>query len=416
MTASDRFDPTETRAKLIKRGIKPDSIVQYAYRPFDIRWIYREPETKLLDEKRTEYWPHVAANNLFLSAGERNRKQDFYQPQVTNCLSDHHLVESNVGMFPQFLLHGEDRILNLARPISEFATSHGLPPDRIFHHVVAILQAPSYRSENSGALRMDWPRVPLPNNSEQLAVSADLGDALAGLLNPGMRTLGISKGTPRSGMHLLGLPMKKGGTSLETADLTVTAGWGYFQIDNKTGTRKTMAGQGLAFERDYSPLERSALEAEAQLQGITLNELMTLIGVRTFDVYFNTDSYWSNVPEKVWAYTLGRYQVIKKWLSYREQGVLGRPLKPDEVAYVAEMVRRIAAILIMGPALDDNYRACAVDAQTYEALGLSRDAVRERKGAKTLKQGASNRHTPATKQNREAEKARGKRGKKPAPA
>jgi hypothetical protein len=28
--------------------------------------------------------------------------------------------------------------------------------------------------------------------------------------------------------------------------------------------------------------------------------------------------------------------------------VLGRPLDPDEAAYVSEMVRRIAAILILG--------------------------------------------------------------------
>jgi Type ISP C-terminal specificity domain len=57
----------------------------------------------------------------------------------------------------------------------------------------------------------------------------------------------------------------------------------------------------------------------------------------TLDVYLNTDAWWSNVPEKVWAYALGGYQVIKKWLSYREQSVLGRALTPDEVAYVAEM-------------------------------------------------------------------------------
>ena len=145
----------------------------------------------------------------------------------------------------------------------------------------------------------------------------------------------------------------------------------------------------------------------------TFDELVALVGVRTLDVHLNAESYWSNIPQNVWDYTLGGYQVIKKWLSYREQGVLGRPLKPDEVVYVSEMVRRITAILIMGPALDTNYQACAADAQTYEALGLSHDAVRERKGAKILKQGASNKHTPAMKQNREAAKA--KRKKKPAP-
>jgi hypothetical protein len=31
------------------------------------------------------------------------------------------------------------------------------------------------------------------------------------------------------------------------------------------------------------------------------------------------------VPSRVWAYTLGGYQVIKKWLSYREHDVLGAP-------------------------------------------------------------------------------------------
>ena len=58
---------------------------------------------------------------------------------------------------------------------------------------------------------------------------------------------------------------------------------------------------------------------------------------------------------RVWDYTLGGYQVIKKWLSHREHDVLGRPLQPDEAAYVSEMARRIAAILLMGPALDKRY-------------------------------------------------------------
>ena len=61
------------------------------------------------------------------------------------------------------------------------------------------------------------------------------------------------------------------------------------------------------------------------------------------------------MPASVWGYTLGGYQVIKKWLSYREHDVLGRHLKPDEAAYVSVMARRIAAILLMGPALDKRY-------------------------------------------------------------
>jgi hypothetical protein len=49
--------------------------------------------------------------------------------------------------------------------------------------------------------------------------------------------------------------------------------------------------------------------------------------------------------------------VLKKWLSYREATVLGRALREDEAKYVAQVVRRIAGILMMGPALDASYAA-----------------------------------------------------------
>ena len=47
----------------------------------------------------------------------------------------------------------------------------------------------------------------------------------------------------------------------------------------------------------------------------------------------------------VWRYKLGGYQVLKKWLSYRERPVLGRALRPEEVLYFAEVARRIMKIL-----------------------------------------------------------------------
>ncbi len=54
-------------------------------------------------------------------------------------------------------------------------------------------------------------------------------------------------------------------------------------------------------------------------------------------------------------YTLGGYQVIKKWLSYREASLLGRALRLDEVREVTRIARRISAILLLEPALDDAY-------------------------------------------------------------
>jgi hypothetical protein len=56
-------------------------------------------------------------------------------------------------------------------------------------------------------------------------------------------------------------------------------------------------------------------------------------------------------------YTIGGFQVIKKWLSYREFGLLERPLTPDEAREVTHTARRIAALVLLQPELDKNYVA-----------------------------------------------------------
>ncbi|HVA80589.1 MAG TPA: type ISP restriction/modification enzyme [Candidatus Binataceae bacterium] len=91
---------------------------------------------------------------------------------------------------------------------------------------------------------------------------------------------------------------------------------------------------------------------------------MNLLGADTCDIYLNDIAYWRNIPARVWEYTIGGYQVIKKWLSYRERELLHRDLTPEEVAEVAAMARRIAVIVLMTPALDANYQA--VKANTYD--------------------------------------------------
>ncbi len=87
----------------------------------------------------------------------------------------------------------------------------------------------------------------------------------------------------------------------------------------------------------------------------------------TLDLYLNDVACWRNLPPGVWYYTIGGYQVIKKWLSYRERGLLGRPLSAEEATEVTHMARRLAALVLLQPALDENYRA--VKGATYDWLG-----------------------------------------------
>ena len=78
-----------------------------------------------------------------------------------------------------------------------------------------------------------------------------------------------------------------------------------------------------------------------------MGDALPALGETTVDVYINDDAFWRNVPAAVWTYKLGGYQVLKKWLSYRERSILGRPLKADEVQHFTDTARRIAAILCL---------------------------------------------------------------------
>jgi len=102
--------------------------------------------------------------------------------------------------------------------------------------------------------------------------------------------------------------------------------------------------------------------------------VLSLLGPTTCDVFLNDTAYWKNVPVNVWAYFLGGYQIIKKWLSYREQELLGRALQADEAREVTNMARRLTAIILLHPALDENYRQ--VKAHTYPWLGKEETAAR----------------------------------------
>ena len=99
--------------------------------------------------------------------------------------------------------------------------------------------------------------------------------------------------------------------------------------------------------------------------GLSEEEAFRRLGGKPFDVYMNDVGYWRNVPARVWGYYVGGYQVIKKWLSYREREVLGRDLSTAEVNEVRDMARRIAALLLLEPVLDENYNSVKQNAYAW---------------------------------------------------
>ena len=341
------FDAVGTRDLLLRRGGPThQGYIRFTYRPFDTRWLYWEAETKLLNDKRADYLSHVFDGNIWFSAARHLRKYTA-EPQacIARNLSSLHLIERGANLFPAWLHEermaldggGEQRRPNLSDAAQRYLDRLGLGVEDLFHHVLAVLHNPSYREDNAGALRMEWPRIPLPGwpdgdapgAAEELAASAARGGELAALLDSETSVPGVTTGALRPEMAAFAVPSTTDGGNMAGDDFSVTASWGHFGQGEAV-----MPGQGRVSERPYTAEERAALGESAHTLGET-----------TFDIHLNDRAYWRNVPSAVWHYKLGGYQVLKKWLSYRERGVLGRALRPEEVQHFTDTARRIAGIL-----------------------------------------------------------------------
>ena len=344
MDGTHASDAKETRAALIKRGYLPQYLVRYIYRPFDSRWIYWEPETKLLGRKSPDLFRNVFQGNVFIEARQRQVKEDFDRGYVVTALPDN-FGNGFSNFFPLYLkTKPADEINDEVHP-DLFATAKPSGPqpnltdfareylagmkcsaEELFFHIVAVLHAPLYREENAGALRQDWPRVPLPKTAKALQAGAALGRQIAALFDLEKQVEGVTSLKVRYDLKELGeLAVKKGE---KTPNLAIAARWGYVQ-KTKSG-EIVMPGPGQA---------TSGTRGDGYL-----------------DIHLNATTRWKDVPVGVWNYTLGGYQVLKKWLSYRESALLGRPLTSDEAQSFTHHVRRIAAILALHEKLDAHYK------------------------------------------------------------
>ena len=346
MQTRGRYNAHAVREELLNRG-GPDEagFIRFAYRPFDIRWLYWERDTKLLDEKRAEYRPHVSKSNLWLVTQQKPRR-DWSPPQIISHIGCLDLMDRSATCIPARLHDdgmgndGKDASrANLSTTIQRYLHRLGLCVEDLILHALATLHDPAYLEANAGALRMEWPRIPLPGwpNSgaegaaQILAESAARGRELAALLDPDAPVPGVTRAPLRPEIAAIAVPATTGGRNMAGEDFAVTAGWGHFGQGDAV-----MPGQGRAAERDFSPIERA-----------TMGDAFLSPDRGTFDIFLNGEAFWRNVPAAIWSYRLGGYQVLKKWLSYRERDILGRPLRPEEVQHFSEIARRIGAILLL---------------------------------------------------------------------
>lgn len=152
----------------------------------------------------------------------------------------------------------------------------------LFLHVIASVHSSAYRTENADALRLDWPRIPLPARKQTLVHSAGLGQRVAALLDTEAAVKGVTSNPIRPELKLLGAVSRVGGGSLSADDLALTAGWGHL---GKGGV--TMPGKGRTVERDYTQDEADAIRQGAQALGLSADDAFRHIGTSTCDAYLN---------------------------------------------------------------------------------------------------------------------------------
>lgn len=376
---SAAFEPKSVRkVAQEKDSFTTKRLRRYLFRPYDIRWCYYTLVPNVWKRSRPELWKQSWAGNAFLlsragAVADPEGPPFIYTETLLarDCMRGHAVAfpfrlstapkdkakkgDGN-GEFdsilhetaPTYTLVGKKVTANLSSAARAYLAKLGIKdPDvnaktagLIWMHALAVGYSPAYLLENSDGIRRDWPHIPLPNSKAALLTSAALGRRVAELLDTEAAVDRVTTGKLSSGFNTIAVLSS-------TSDLSLTAGWGYW--NQKIGA--TMPGKGKLETRDYTPEESPTPEAISQL------------GTSTCDVYLNNGVCWRNIPINVWDYTIGGYQVLKKWLSYREHKLLSRPLTNDETREFTHSGRRIAALLLLQPDLDRNYYE--VKASTY---------------------------------------------------
>jgi hypothetical protein len=370
-TAASGYEPEKNRKRLIhNEGFRPDQIVRYFIRPFDFRYCYFSVTPLLWNRSRPDLWSlsNVPENGFLISRPAAAASREGVPFVFVKSLGDNDAIKGHAYYFPLRAQHdrgsllGKTEITNLSQTARTYLAALGFGEidndpkvySSPWFHALAIGFSPAYLAEHAEGVLIGWPRIPMPSKRTDFDRSALLGQRIANLLNPEISIPNVTIGVVHEHHKVMG--------GLSSADLRVQAGWGH---KDKKG--HVNPGQGHLDARRYTPQELQAISAGSTALGIEASRALELLGFPV-DVFLNDTTCWQCIPSSVWEYVIGGYQVIKKWLSYREETILGRALTKEEAREVTGMVRRLTAIVLMTDELNANYFAIRNAAWPWPAV------------------------------------------------
>jgi len=374
------FDPAAARARLLGRETFSDSkIIRYALFPLDTRHAYHTSVLPIWNRPRPEFFAAARDGNRFLcSRMMAERPQEGLPGLPVTALPDYHLLRPNIRAFPFRLLGSNapqgdllavpDSRANLSVAAREWLATLGVGEpdvdstlgDAPWLHAMATIAAPAWLQENQAAILGGWPRIPLPTDATHLTHSAELGARVSALLDTESSVAGVTSGSLEPIYAVVGKLTRIGGGALASHELAVSEGWG-----RGGHGAPVMPGSGrLTLRESYDEGELEALSGAAEALGEDRSALIDRLGP-PIDVHLNPVAYLKGVPTAAWEFTVGGYQVLKKWLSYREQEVIGAPLRVAEARDATAIVRRLTALVVMQPTLDASYEVIRASAYAW---------------------------------------------------
>lgn len=249
-----------------------NAAVELVYRPFDNRWTIWDRNVAV--HRRERVMQHMLRSNVSLLTARSNKSSNTDHFFVAEMPSETKAAESTIQSysFPLFSYINGSRCENLGADFRVFLDekySHHYSPEEVLGYVYAVTYAPSYRKLYSEFLRIEFPRVPFPESTEEFEELSGLGWALVQA-------------------HLLReMPHR---------------GWGSYH------------GKG----DHVVDVVRYSSQDEA--------------------IWINKTQFFKSVPEAVWEFHIGGYQVLDKYLKARR----GRKLTLDEINHVAAVADSLA--------------------------------------------------------------------------
>lgn len=179
----------EARVAELREAFENNTLTPISYRPFDTRYMYYTTGSEVwINSPRPDIMQHfVNRENIGLVASRINRQASLGYFFVSNILMDFHILDNardSTSSFPLYLYADQnEKIPNLNKEIWDKINEvvGKTTPENILDYIYAVLHSPTYREKYKEFLKIDFPRVPYPENKEKFFALAKLGEKLRGL-------------------------------------------------------------------------------------------------------------------------------------------------------------------------------------------------------------------------------------------